>query len=96
VEEGKRADVVIRTPDRRLRVFVSSTIGEHGELAEERRAVERAISALRRGEAALVAQVRLALGADRFDEVFAAGARLGQREAVAAIRDRPATAAVGR
>jgi hypothetical protein len=39
--------VVIRTPDRRLRVFVSSTIGEHGELAEERRAVERAISALR-------------------------------------------------
>jgi hypothetical protein len=39
--------VVIRTPDRRLRVFVSSTIGERGELAEERRAVERAISALR-------------------------------------------------
>jgi hypothetical protein len=29
--------MVIRTPDRRLRVFVSSTIGEHGELAEERR-----------------------------------------------------------
>jgi predicted ATPase len=39
--------VVIRTPDQRLRVFVSSTIGEYGELAEERRAVERAISALR-------------------------------------------------
>jgi len=36
--------VVIRTPDQRLRVFVSSTLGE---LAEERRAVERAISALR-------------------------------------------------
>ena len=35
---------VIRTPDRRLRVFVSSTLGE---LAEERRAVSRAISALR-------------------------------------------------
>ncbi len=35
---------VIRTPDQRLRVFVSSTIGE---LAEERRAVSRAISALR-------------------------------------------------
>jgi hypothetical protein len=33
---------VIRTPDQRLRVFVSSTLGE---LAEERRAVERAISA---------------------------------------------------
>jgi predicted ATPase len=36
--------VIIRTPDRRLRVFVSSTLGE---LAEERRAVSRAISALR-------------------------------------------------
>ena len=34
----------IRTPDRRLRVFVSSTLGE---LADERRAVSRAISALR-------------------------------------------------
>jgi Domain of unknown function (DUF4062) len=39
--------VVIRTPDRRLRVFVSSIVGEHGELAAERRAVLRAISALR-------------------------------------------------
>src|SRR5262249_31540360 len=39
-----RRDVVIRTPDQRLRVFVSSTIGE---LAEERRAALRAISALR-------------------------------------------------
>ena len=36
--------MAIRTPDRRLRVFVSSTLGE---LAEERRAVSRAISALR-------------------------------------------------
>ena len=35
---------MIRTPDRRLRVFVSSTLGE---LAPERRAVARAISALR-------------------------------------------------
>ena len=42
--EGQPGDVVIRTPDRRLRVFVSSTLGE---LAEERRAVSRAISALR-------------------------------------------------
>ena len=47
MHEGLRADVVIRTPDRRLRVFVSSTVGEHGELAAERRAVARAISALR-------------------------------------------------
>jgi Domain of unknown function (DUF4062) len=39
-----RGEAVIRTPDRRLRVFVSSTLGE---LAEERRAVSRAVSALR-------------------------------------------------
>jgi hypothetical protein len=44
VNEGLRGDALIRTPDQRLRVFVSSTLGE---LAEERRAVERAISALR-------------------------------------------------
>jgi Domain of unknown function (DUF4062) len=36
--------VAIRTPDQRLRVFVSSTLGE---LADERRAVRRAISSLR-------------------------------------------------
>ena len=34
----------IRTPDQRLRVFVSSTLGE---LADERRSVSRAITALR-------------------------------------------------
>src|SRR6516225_5479346 len=44
VSEGSPGGVVIRTPDRRLRVFVSSTLGE---LAAERRAVARAISALR-------------------------------------------------
>jgi ATP/maltotriose-dependent transcriptional regulator MalT len=43
---------------------------------------------LRRGEAALLAQVRQALGADRFDQAFAAGSRLTQRQAVAAVRDR--------
>ncbi|GAA1239546.1 hypothetical protein GCM10009608_87580 [Pseudonocardia alaniniphila] len=42
--EGPPRDGVIRTPDRRLRVFVSSTLGE---LADEREAVSRAISALR-------------------------------------------------
>ena len=36
--------MAIRTPDQRLRVFVSSTLGE---LAAERRAVSRAIRALR-------------------------------------------------
>jgi predicted ATPase len=44
VSQEQRDGAVIRTPDRRLRVFVSSTMGE---LAEERRAVSRAISALR-------------------------------------------------
>jgi Domain of unknown function (DUF4062) len=39
-----RSDVVIRTPDQRLRVFVSSTLGE---LADERQAVASAISTLR-------------------------------------------------
>jgi hypothetical protein len=36
----------------------------------------------------LLARIRLALGPDRFDEVFAAGSRLDRREAVAAARDR--------
>jgi len=44
VNQGPRDETVIRTPDRRLRVFVSSTLGE---LAEERRSVGRAVSALR-------------------------------------------------
>ena len=44
VNRGPGDEAVIRTPDRRLRVFVSSTLGE---LAEERRAVSRAVSALR-------------------------------------------------
>src|SRR5262249_32879206 len=44
VDRGLVSEVVIRTPDQRLRVFVSSTLAE---LAEERRAVARAISAMR-------------------------------------------------
>ena len=44
MNEEAPGETVIRTPDQRLRVFVSSTLGE---LAEERRAVARAISALR-------------------------------------------------
>jgi hypothetical protein len=43
---------------------------------------------LRQGEAELIAQIRQALGADRFEEVFAAGARLTQQEAVDVVRDR--------
>jgi hypothetical protein len=41
---------------------------------------------LRQGKAELVAQIRRALGAERFEQAFAAGARLTQREAVAAVR----------
>ena len=44
MSQGPQYESVIRTPDRRLRVFVSSTLGE---LADERRAVSRAIGALR-------------------------------------------------
>jgi hypothetical protein len=46
------------------------------------------VAAAAAGEAALLAQVRQALGADRFDQAFAAGSRLTQRQAVAAVRDR--------
>jgi tetratricopeptide (TPR) repeat protein len=45
---------------------------------------------LRRGEAELEAQIREALGADRFGRLSAAGARLTQQEAVAAARNRRA------
>ena len=51
-----------------------------------RRAGLRAWPILRQGEADLVAQVRQALGADHFDQVFATGTRLTQRDAVAAAR----------
>jgi hypothetical protein len=51
----------------------------------------RAWPVLRPGEADLVAQVRQAQGAVRFDEAFAAGSRYSQREAVAAIRGRRRT-----
>jgi hypothetical protein len=44
VREGQQNKAGIRIPDRRLRVFVSSALDE---FAEERRAVARAVSALR-------------------------------------------------
>ena len=53
-----------------------------------RRVGLRAWPLLRREEADLVNQVRQALGADRFDQLYAAGSPLSQQEAVAAIRDR--------
>jgi hypothetical protein len=43
---------------------------------------------LRPGEAELVTGIRQALGAHRLDRALAAGTRLSQREAVAAVRDR--------
>jgi predicted ATPase/class 3 adenylate cyclase len=44
---------------------------------------------LRRSETEFAAQIRQALGDDRFGQAFAAGSRLSQQEAVAVIRDRP-------
>ena len=43
--------------------------------------------AVRQEEADLAAQIRQALGADRFDQAYAIGARLNRRDAVAAARD---------
>ena len=39
------------------------------------------------GEAQMVAQIRQALGADRFDQDFAAGTKLDRQQAIAAVRD---------
>jgi predicted ATPase len=58
-----------------------------------RRVGLRAWPMLRQGGAELGAQIRGALGADRFEGVFAAGSRLTQREAVAAVGDRRGAAA---
>jgi hypothetical protein len=115
---------MILTPDQRVRVFISSTLGE---LAAERAAARRAITRLhlvpvfyesgarphpprslagaaeglrrragfstwpmlRQGEAELAAQIRQALGDDRFGQAFAAGTTLSQQEAVAAVRGQP-------
>jgi predicted ATPase len=46
------------------------------------------------GEAQMVAQIRQALGADRFDQDFAAGARLNRQQAIAALRDPRSTGTV--
>jgi predicted ATPase len=51
------------------------------------RAGLRAWPLQRQGEAQMVAQIRQALGADRFDRGFASGVRLSRREAAAAVRD---------
>jgi ATP/maltotriose-dependent transcriptional regulator MalT len=46
------------------------------------------------GEAQMVAQIRQALGADRFDQEFASGVRLDRQQAIAAARDRTGAAPV--
>jgi len=51
-----------------------------------RRAGLRVWPTMRAGQAELAAQVRHALGDERFDELSAAGARLSQREAAAAVK----------
>jgi tetratricopeptide (TPR) repeat protein len=56
-----------------------------------RRVGLRAWPSHRRAEEVPADQLRQALGADRFDQAFAAGARLSQRQAVAATRSRRGT-----
>jgi hypothetical protein len=50
----------------------------------------------RQGEAQMVAQIRRAVDADRFDQGFGAGTRLNRREAVAAVRDQQGAGTQGR
>ena len=45
----------------------------------------------RQGEAQMVTQIRQALGADQFDQGFAAGARLNRQQAIATVRDQGGT-----
>ncbi|HZA81136.1 MAG TPA: tetratricopeptide repeat protein, partial [Actinomycetes bacterium] len=78
--------------------FVEGDPGRAALLAGAAEGLRRRVAlgvwpSLRQGEAQLVAQIRQALGEDRFQEVFAAGTRLNRREAVAAVRDRRGAAA---
>ena len=54
-----------------------------------RRAGRRAWPLLRRGEDELTDRIRQALGTERFNQAFASGSPLNQREAAAAVRGRP-------
>jgi len=56
-----------------------------------RRVGLRAWPMLRPTETELRTKLRQALGADRLDQLFSAGSRLNQQQAVAAIRYRPGT-----
>jgi hypothetical protein len=59
-----------------------------GATDEFRRRVGIRVWGSDRFEAELVDEVRRALGRNDFDQAVAAGARLNQREAVVAVRDR--------
>jgi hypothetical protein len=67
----------------RAALLAGAADGLHG------RAGMRTWPTRRRGEAELVTDVRQALGVDRYGQVFGAGSRLSQQQAVAAVRDRP-------
>jgi tetratricopeptide (TPR) repeat protein len=56
-----------------------------------RRADLRVWPTLRQSEAELVAQARQTLGTDRFDQAYAAGSELSQREAAAIVRNQRGT-----
>jgi hypothetical protein len=71
----------------------AALLAEAAEGLLRRRAGFSTWPTVRRGEAELAAQLRQALGDDRFEQVFAAGSRLSQQEAVAAIRDQPGSRA---
>ena len=58
-----------------------------------RRVGLRAWPMLRPAETELRTKLRQALGADRLDQVFSAGSRLSQQQAVAAVKDRHDTRA---
>lgn len=73
----------IRTPDQRLRVFVSSTLKE---LAEERRAVRSAIESLRLATP-VVQRLREAGAGDAFDWAVERGGAMPLAEVLALVRE---------
>jgi hypothetical protein len=81
-----RLALAARHPERAARLAAAA-----GELRE--RIGLRPWPMLRRGEDELRAQIREALGPDRFMDVSAAGTRLTQREAIAVARELQAAGA---
>jgi hypothetical protein len=75
-----RLALAARDPERaaRLAAAAEGLRGRYGH---------RSWPALRRGEDELRTQIREALGPDRFEDAFAAGTELTQREAIAVARE---------